>query len=51
MGILILTVLISLNLLVRIGSSVRQHSWTNLYIFPLILVLAALILSVVGYLA
>lgn len=51
MGILILTVLISLILLVRIGISVRQHGWTNLNIFPLILVLATLILSVVGFLA
>lgn len=51
MGILILTVLISLILLVRIGTSVRQHGWTNLYIFPLSLTLAALILSVVGFLA
>ena len=51
MGILILTVLISLLLLVRIGISVRQRGWTNLYIAPLSLVLASLILSVVGFLA
>lgn len=51
MIILILTVLICFILLARIGDSVGRYGWTNLYIIPLILVLVALTLGVVGYLA
>lgn len=51
MGILILTVLICLIVLTRIGVFVRQYGWTNRYIILLILTLAALILGVVGFLA
>lgn len=51
MIILSLTILICLITLLIIGVSVSKHGWTNRYFIPLILVLVALILGVVGYLA
>ena len=51
MIILSLTILICLITLLIIGVSVNQYGWTNLYLIPLSLVLASLILGVVGFLA